>query len=81
LATSTSSLKGSLFRASYSLRFLDRGADANARDFDNHTPLWLALNQPAITAGPGFSGPVDTREATDLLRAGGTRVSEGSILN
>jgi ankyrin repeat protein len=50
---------------------LDHGADANARDFDNHTPLWLAINQPAITAGPGFSGNVDTREAANLLRTHG----------
>ena len=52
---------------------LDHGADANALDFDNHTPLWLALHQPAITAGPGYSGKVDTSAAAESLRAHGGR--------
>jgi ankyrin repeat protein len=52
---------------------LTHGADPNARDFDAHTPLWRALNQPAITAGPGFSGPVDTRGAVEALYSHGGR--------
>jgi ankyrin repeat protein len=52
---------------------LDRGADANAVDLEDHTPMWLAIHRPAITAGPGFSGKVDTRAVVELLRAHGGR--------
>jgi serine/threonine-protein phosphatase 6 regulatory ankyrin repeat subunit B len=52
---------------------LDHGTDANALDFENHTPLWLALHRPAITAGPGYSGKVDTSDVAELLRAHGGR--------
>jgi ankyrin repeat protein len=52
---------------------IDRGADSNALDFEGHTPLWLALQRPAITAGPGYSGKVDTAAAAGLLRAHGGR--------
>jgi ankyrin repeat protein len=48
---------------------LAHGADANARDFDDHTPLWWAVNQPAVTAAQDYSGPVDTQEAAALLRS------------
>jgi ankyrin repeat protein len=50
---------------------VDHGADPNALDFEEHTPLWLALHRPAITAGPGYSGKVDTTAAADFLRAHG----------
>jgi ankyrin repeat protein len=52
---------------------IDYGADPNALDFEEHTPLWLALHRPAITAGPGYSGRVDTAAAAGLLRARGGR--------
>jgi len=48
---------------------LDHGAAPNALDFEDHTPLWLALHRPAITAGPGYSGNVDTAAAASSLRA------------
>src|SRR5262245_24418354 len=47
---------------------LDHGADPNVVDYEAHTPLWLALNRPAITAGPGYSGNVDTSSAVNSLR-------------
>lgn len=47
---------------------LNHGAAPNVLDYEEHTPLWLALHRPAITAGPGYSGTVDTTSAVSSLR-------------
>lgn len=52
-------------------QLLASGADANALDGDRHTPLWRALHHPAITAGQGYSRPVDTAAVSSVLRTHG----------